>query len=169
MMSVKPRLLLLTSVILVMSCGSSKGLGIINQGKQTVNTPCAESVLTDDTQYFRATGSSVSGIEQFAEYLALRNARTELVRKLSKSLESVSKNYYQQLNRKIDKTTVEYIEEITDKVVNQSLNTTTTICQATRLVEEAGSNNGKFLSSIIIEVSIENIEAKMVELLRKGN
>lgn len=167
-MSVNRHLLILTSVFFMVSCGSSKDLGFINQDKQTANAPCNGSVLTDDTKYFRATGSSVSGIQQFAEYLALRNARTELARKLSKSLESVSKNYYQQLNIRIDKTTVEYIEEITNQMVNQTLNTTTTICQATRIVEEAGPNNGKFVSYVIIEVSIENIEAKMVELLRES-
>ena len=169
-MKTRSLILATLSAVVLASCGSSKPARVVYQapqGEQVVEVPCTGTKFMDDNKHFRATGTNTSTMLQVAKNIAISNAKAELAGKISTTVQTVTQNYYSQRNQEMNNSTIAKIESMSVQTVNQTLNSTKTICDVTTRVKEDGPNKGKYVSYLTMEISVEDIASTMGESLSK--
>lgn len=140
----------ITLLMLVTSCGTSKNTGTTAASNE-VSIPFMETQYQSNDEYFRAKQVGESSNLSMAKKIALQNAKTEMAGNIESVVKAVIESYSNQRDIADMSEYESKMEEMSRNVINQKLTDVRIIG------EKALQNNGKYSYWIVIESSKEAI------------
>lgn len=164
---IKYSILSLITLSILVSCGPGKT--VVKEVKTNqenvveVITPCVGDKFQSNDKFFRGTANGTSVNMNMAKKIALRSANTFLATDIKVQITQVADDYSGQTTSGTTSTFREKVQDATESVVDEVVNSSRTICERTTMNKQTG----EYTVYISRESSVENIFSKVAQTLSK--
>lgn len=164
---IKYSILSLLTLSILVSCGPGKT--VVKEVKTNqenvveVITPCVGDKFQSNDKFFRGTANGTSVNMNMAKKIALRSANTFLATDIKVQITQVADDYSGQTTSGTTSTFREKVQDATESVVDEVVNSSRTICERMTMNKESG----EYTVYISRESSVENIFSKVAQTLSK--
>jgi len=164
---IKYSILSLLTLSILVSCGPGKT--VVKEVKTNqenvveVITPCVGDKFQSNDKFFRGTANGTSVNMNMAKKIALRSANTFLATDIKVQITQVADDYSGQTTSGTTSTFREKVQDATESVVDEVVNSSRTICERTTMNKQTG----EYTVYISRESSVENIFSKVAQTLSK--